>query len=841
MKKQIFTAGVICTSILACAGEFTPIQTDAEVKELLDFLVSSTDSVGFTYQGTVGELNNLTLPLSYYSTADYWGTYVGGLPGNDLTVTDVYNPGDYTLSPDMSTPGANLQVERVNTFYGTDIYDASCWQIALALCGKNSLTGPSGQDLFQLTANQDKLLFVGYDGNAPQPQANANRATTKPNGTFEYNGQSITNPSKAYFFRMVTRNWLSHDPFMGTEFLKHVTAENLPSNPVYQKGMITWLDWKPISGENAWGLFLGPLQASYLKQQKEGASYVPFSSDAVQNALGTLFGLRCMQSELGGIYYACKGSLGNVGDKPVNPFEVSVENNASALAGLLIFQTVLKDELAHETDLSAAEKQQVQTALSDIDAMINGGTTPQGTQTKGILAFFKENAWDATNGIFYQGGDANNPQKPSTWIPTVEPKAVDVNTWGISVLGQPLVDAWHGFGSCYKLWTNVKSWGGFYGPDKTIWGVGYSDEDDNGSSGDYKKGIISAEWTAGAINMVRCLITQYEEAAKDAKYTPAEQKLAQGYVTDLKKDHDSMFKNLMSLRSDHYPTSAAYDTVRPADYTTLIPIPSGKLAFVYASKRYMIPFGWFANPLPSTTSTSWSMMLHYNFNPFSPAGSYEATFAAPTAPVLGETPIVETPAAVKPTEEHLLSSAKEITSHFNTGFHWEDFFTMIHSSQNALKSFTLTNEEIAAHVKTILKHVIDLTDTPYLPDSLTDAAFKSMVDPFVDLVLPTHSLAFTMEMRDGFPDDLAARSLADKFILKLNSNFHWKNLSELVLYSLHAANSFTEGSKDERRSFAKKVIEITLAETDTVNYPDYFMDWVFQKLAFCVIDHSFDS
>lgn len=610
MRKSIIAIGLGST---LCAQNFSPIQSDQQVKEELAFLTDSTDAVGFTYKGSIGTLDGLDLPVSYYSTADYWGKYVGTLPGNDLTVVDVYNGGDYTLTPNSSSPGAQLQVERVNVYNGTDIYDAACWQIALAVCAKNGLKSASGDDLFALAENQNTLLKVGYDGNAPTVQANANRAVTRSDGTFTYNGEKISNPEQAYFFRMVTRNWLSTDPFLGTPYMKYVTAENLPPNPQYTAGKITWLDWKPITGENAWAFFIGPLQTEYLKQQANGEHYVPYQSTAVQNAVGALYALRCMQSELGGIYYACKGSLGNQGDQPVNPYEVSVENNASALAGLKIFQQILEDELQFEGDLSTAERSQVQQTLADIKSAIHGGTTPQGKQTAGLLAFFKNNAWDAENGIFYQGGDANNPQKGFDWVPTVEPKAVDVSTWGVAVIGQPLLDSWHGFGTAYKLWQNVKGWGGFFGPDQTLWGVGYSDEDGNGSSGDYKKGIISAEWTAGAINLLRCLITQYGADPK-----------GQQYIAELQQDHDSMFEHLMSLRSDQYIQSDAYSAVRPADYQNLVPIPDGKLAFVYASKRYMIPFGWFANPLPSTTSTSWALMLHFNLNPFKVGGDYNA-------------------------------------------------------------------------------------------------------------------------------------------------------------------------------------------------------------------------
>jgi hypothetical protein len=94
------------------------------------------------------------------------------------------------------------------------------------------------------------------------------------------------------------------------------------------------------------------------------------------------------------------------------------------------------------------------------------------------------------------------------------------------------------------------------------------------------------------------MITQYDQVKGD------NHSKAKTIVEDLKKDQNSMFKHLMTLRTDNYPTETAYASVRPAQYASIVPMPADKLAFVYASKRYMIPFGWFSNPLPSTASTS---------------------------------------------------------------------------------------------------------------------------------------------------------------------------------------------------------------------------------------------
>jgi len=669
MKKQLYVYSMIVSHFLG-AVSFLPFQSETEVESELNFLTSLmihgeiTTNVGASYQGTISELSELTLPLGYYDTADYWGKYVCHIPGYDCHVTDLFNSQDYTLmpvfeeSPDHNS-GGDLQAERVCIRNGIDIYDGACWQIALAIAAKNNKTIPSGENLFKIAQNEDILLREGYNGNAKTAEVGANRAITHPiNSTditcdntkqdFCYNGLSIRNPKNhAYFFRYITRNWLSTDPFLGTPYLnQYVTANKCqpgcgidenprcelgcyPNNSDYIKGKISWLDWKPITGENAWGLLLGPLQTAYLQQQSLGHQFVPFHSDALQNALNVLGAFASLQSEIGGVYYVAARSLGNVGNIPVNPHEVSVENNLSVLAGVMILNQILQDELKYNQELTGPQRKQVRDAINTIHIIVHGGQTPQIKHTKGLLSFLKNHAWWEAERIFYQGGWANDPtQSDMTWEPNKSQKAVDTITWGVGVLGQPLIDSWHGMGTCYEMWNNVKDWGGFYGPNNTLWGVGFSNQDGNGTEGDFTSGIISSEWTMGAINMLRCLITQYQEAARSPDYSISQQRQALIYVENLQEDHDSMCQHVLSLRSDQYPISSAYESVRPADYTQLIygkdasTPPLDKLSFVYASKRYFIPFGWFSNPLPSTTGTSWSIILHYNFNPFNANGSY---------------------------------------------------------------------------------------------------------------------------------------------------------------------------------------------------------------------------
>jgi hypothetical protein len=74
------------------------------------------------------------------------------------------------------------------------------------------------------------------------------------------------------------------------------------------------------------------------------------------------------------------------------------------------------------------------------------------------------------------------------------------------------------------------------------------------------------------------------------------------------------------LRFDRYIEAALPG--KPADYAKLL-LPGGPLRsepYLYSSRRYRIPFGWYANPLPSLSSTAWAILLADHYDPFGYGG-----------------------------------------------------------------------------------------------------------------------------------------------------------------------------------------------------------------------------
>jgi len=49
-------------------------------------------------------------------------------------------------------------------------------------------------------------------------------------------------------------------------------------------------------------------------------------------------------------------------------------------------------------------------------------------------------------------------------------------------------------------------------------------------------------------------------------------------------------------------------------------------SYLYANKRFFIPWGWYANPIGATSSTGWAVFYDYLYNPFMLGGGSNTTF-----------------------------------------------------------------------------------------------------------------------------------------------------------------------------------------------------------------------
>ena len=607
-----------------------------DMSKIISFMTSdiNTGTSGVAYTATAGDLKGKLLPLGFWTGNRYFGEYLckngitsDGSPAN-CNVVDVFNAQTSEVFPQESTdPGVKvageLQIERLNIVHGLNIYDGSCWQLTMALLG-SKLQRP---DLLAYSDNIDLMLKLGYSGDdsGNPPVVNTERSN-KP-----LNGQTLS-PESSFFYRYWPRKWLSKDPLMDgyDQFIS--VSDNFPKDSAeYQRGVVSWADFKPITGENAWAIYIGPLQSAYLRDVVTlKRQCVNFNGNAVQTAIKALPWIQAMQSQTGAVWYAPSFSLGNTGSETVNKYIVSVENNASLIGGLVMLRQILESMKANNGQSSdcSFDQAQMQTALNAVNDILSGGRTP------GMFSFFANHAIDMQNMKIHSGGFADQ-DGAGIFVPYTKDQsadAVDVMTWGLSVLGVPYVDGTKGFGTTFKMWQALRERSGFF-VNNLLYGFGYSERDGNGRKGNADQGIMSAEWTFGAINFCKVMIAQYQDMLDfNSALTQDERNQIPGMINELTADMKSMLTNINVLRSDKYGSAVEMSAHRPQghDWNQLVNLNQGQLSFLYASKRYFIPFGWMSNPLPSTTSTAWAVMMEFDFNPFNLGGSMKSKIPAPS-------------------------------------------------------------------------------------------------------------------------------------------------------------------------------------------------------------------
>ena len=456
-----------------------------------------------------------------------------------------------------------FQTEALLTGLGLNIYDGAVWCIALSVLNETQTCASYIQDV--LVAHRT-VQFPDIRGDAQCKGAIEYGQCSDPTASgvcgFCYGDTSdrTLTVQNAYFFRMISDYWA----------IEGTVDARCPE----LKHEWTWNDYKPILGENAWAVLLGPLHNAMMRAGNDPTK-IPDSDPCFTLGIPFLQALEAMKiGTTGAIYYTPRNTWFGFGKTAQNIGSTfSVENQASLLAGL---------EALNWT-ISMASSQTYKSYLPQIAGFING--------LKTILL----RAYDKTHNYFRQGGTYDPKTGGITWGQNNEPLfAVDCQTWVSAVLGTQLIDGTFGAGTAYNLWQTVKLHANYSCPDGSLCGVGYTDNTISGQ-------VLSGEWTYGAMNWINVMIA-------DSGYDAAE-------IADLQNDLMNLEFGLETYVWVSTPVSnstESYNSVK------------------YADRRYWIPFGWYANPLPATSSTAWATLYLAGFNPFNvDKGKYTRSYSSP--------------------------------------------------------------------------------------------------------------------------------------------------------------------------------------------------------------------
>ncbi len=197
----------------------------------------------------------------------------------------------------------------------------------------------------------------------------------------------------------------------------------------------------------------------------------------------------------------------------------------------------------------------------------------------------------------------------------------------------------------------------------------------------------------------------------------------------------------------------------------------------------------------------------------------------------------------KPTDGDLKNFALDICDLFKDGFQWQDIAEIMSISVKYLNNFLyMPVEEKRENVVIILNYLIDVTDTPYLPDAYFDPVFKAMVPSFVNLIVPDSiEEYFPSSKITSIPSDENILDFAKKIALDYKDGFQWQDLVNTTKLSIQFMNQFINTSKEEKIAKTIKIMNSVIDNTDTPYLPDYYSDPIFKTLAEGFIKQIFNS
>ena len=190
------------------------------------------------------------------------------------------------------------------------------------------------------------------------------------------------------------------------------------------------------------------------------------------------------------------------------------------------------------------------------------------------------------------------------------------------------------------------------------------------------------------------------------------------------------------------------------------------------------------------------------------------------------------------TEEEIETNAQKLTALFSDGFQWSDLASMMRLCRDYLADFRMSSlAQKREAIAKILNRVIDLTDTPFLPDQYTDPLLKAMTAPFLTLIIPDSiGELFPATTVEGMPSDAAIQGFLDRMLGTFKDGFQWTDLVTLSRLSICFVNQYPDLAGKERAETAKSIIDHIIDNTDTPILPDRISDPILKAMAHPFID-----
>ncbi|KAK3255185.1 hypothetical protein CYMTET_35658 [Cymbomonas tetramitiformis] len=652
-------------------GGSTPSSTDTQpISPYYNFIVYNRMNAR---DGTLTK----GMPLGYWVKYDYWWDLYPFTKTRDLSPCENETAAQQRFS-DISQ--IVLQERSIN------LYDSACMLSALGILYADANEGAReareyGEQWIGYLLNLDQSFPAFSEVSREKDHSNGlysipvqdrNIPFTDANWMYG-NTRSSVSPRYAYYYREVMERyhtdaipnewcavyqsqdetWKNYgNPRCGEEeWHKYNSVDDAHASN--NQLVYIYDDYRPVTGEHVWGKILGPLIFD---------EYVG-TGKGMEVAMNGIVSLRLMMTALKNasdanktghvVYYqVAPGHCvdGDAADDCERASTWSTENLASTIASVrrmhhMVGEDTVLSAYVHENITFGGTGNPSSTLLKPwLDEM-------QQNLTNGFINFcyleeltVAANVNGGTSGdeiacspCVTQGGNVHNTDFSS--VSSVDEAhaydleghntlAVDVFTWGLSVLAADIAEA-KGLAAPWKLWTQVRQYGGYNytkidGSHETLYGVGYTYPNDD---------VVSGEWTLGAVFAVRSMyynVYQKCGCTHDCAYdvevvysttgkTYDRASFCAMVIEELKRDEANM---LSTLYGDEL-----YVTVPDMGATSINnghKVNKTMTAVNYANRKgYDIPFGWKAEQMPSMASTTWMLFQERGFNPMDMRTPYQ--------------------------------------------------------------------------------------------------------------------------------------------------------------------------------------------------------------------------
>jgi len=182
-------------------------------------------------------------------------------------------------------------------------------------------------------------------------------------------------------------------------------------------------------------------------------------------------------------------------------------------------------------------------------------------------------------------------------------------------------------------------------------------------------------------------------------------------------------------------------------------------------------------------------------------------------------------------DEDLLFYAQELSQVFNDGFQWSDLSTIARLSIEFVSQFDgMTEKEQRDAVVHILDYIIDITDTPYLPDFITDPICKALVPPFIDLMISIVNGETWSQGADRYgelviaPTSEEVAEFTESLKPLLAKDFTWSVFFDAFKEALGFFATYSYMPTDQKKAAIYEVLAFIIDETTWPYHLDPILD-----------------